>query len=82
MKVQGSAITAESERPSVCPHHLLDAIKTPFEYKYNEGPWNDTCVPPMAHRSETFSFEPLSLQVGMIGSIAYMGSVDPRWVQP
>jgi hypothetical protein len=55
---------------------LLDEIKAPLEYKYSEGPWNGKYLPPMAHRSETFSFEPLSLRVRELDHIAYMSSVD------
>jgi hypothetical protein len=55
---------------------LLEQIKAPLAYKYSEGPWNGTYLPPMAHRSKTFSFEPLSLRVRVIDNRAYMSSVD------
>jgi hypothetical protein len=82
MTVQGSAITSESESPSLSSPRLLDTIKAPLQYRYTQGPWNGTDLPLMAHRSETDSIEPLSLQVRVIDSIACMGSVDRRWVRP
>ena len=55
---------------------LLERIKAPLTYRHSEGPWNGTYLPPMAHRSKTFSFEPLSLRIRAMDNIAYMSSVD------
>jgi hypothetical protein len=76
MTDQEIAITTESEPPPFTYQDLLDQIKAPLNYKYTEGPWNGTYLPPMAHRSKTFSFEPLSLRVRVIDNAAYMSSVE------
>jgi hypothetical protein len=55
---------------------LLDQIKAPLEHKYEDGPWNGTYLPPMTHRSDTFSFVPLMVQIRAIDHTAYMSSVD------
>jgi hypothetical protein len=72
---QETAISAESEPAPFTWQSLLDMIKAPLKYRYTEGPWNGTFLPPMAHRSKTFSFEPLSLRVRVIDNAAYMSSV-------
>jgi hypothetical protein len=64
------------EKPWFTWHDLLEQIKAPLEHPYGEGPWNGAYLPPMAHRSTTFSFEPLSPRVRVIDNIAYMSSVD------
>ena len=77
MTDQHTPINAESDRQDWFTYQdLLDEIKAPLEHKYSEGPWNGTYLPPMAHRSRTFSFEPLSLRVRALDNIAYMSSVD------
>jgi hypothetical protein len=77
MTDEGTAISAESDSQDWFTYQdLLDMIKAPLEYKYTEGPWNGTYLPPMVHRSTTFSFEPLSLRVRVIDHIAYMSSMD------
>ena len=77
MTDQDTAINAGSDRQDWFTwRDLLDQIKAPLDYKYSEGPWNGAYLPPMAHRSTSFSFEPLSLRVRVIDNIAYMSSVD------
>jgi hypothetical protein len=76
MTDQEPRVTDESEEDRFTYQDLLDQIKAPLEYKYSEGPWIGTYLPPMAHRSKTFSFEPLSLRVRVIDNIAYMSSAD------
>jgi hypothetical protein len=55
---------------------LLDIIRAPLTHKYDDGPWSGTYLAPAAHRSETFSFEPLSLLVRDIDFTAYWNSAD------
>jgi hypothetical protein len=76
MTDQRSAVTAENELRPVGWQGLLEMIKAPLKYKYTEGPWNGTYLPPLTRRSKTFSFEPLSLRVRVLDKIAYMSSVD------
>jgi hypothetical protein len=77
MTDQETTITDENDPKDWFTYQdLLDEIKAPLNYKYTEGPWNGTYLPPTAHRSKTFSFEPLSLRVREIDHIAYMSSVD------
>lgn len=55
---------------------LLDRIKAPLEYRFSEGPWSGRHLPPMAHRSTTFSIEAISPRVREIDNVACMSSVD------
>ena len=77
MTDQDTATAAESDPQDWFTYQdLLDQIKAPLVYRYNEGPWNGTYLPPMAHRSQTFSFEPLSLRIRVLDNIAYLSSAD------
>jgi hypothetical protein len=77
MTDQETPITAENDANDWFTYEdLLEQIKAPLTYKYEEGPWNGTYLPPMTHRSKTFFIVPLSLQVRAIDHIAYMSSVD------
>jgi hypothetical protein len=55
---------------------LLDKIRAPLAHRFGEGPWSGTTLPPMAHRSKTFSIEAISPRVREIDHAAYMSSVE------
>ena len=58
------AITAEGDPQDRFTYEdLLDIIRAPLKHKYSEGPWSSRYPAPAAHRSKTFSFEPLSLRL-------------------
>jgi hypothetical protein len=77
MTERETAITAEDDpQDRFTYEELLDMIRAPLRHKYIEGPWCSTYLAPAAHRSTTFSFEPLSLQVREIDFTAYWNSAD------
>ena len=77
MTDQERAITDEGDAQDRFTYEdLLDIIRAPLKHKYSEGPWSSRYLAPAAHRSKTFSFEPLSLPVKDIDFTAYWSSAD------
>lgn len=77
MTDQETATTAEEDPGGRFTYEdLLEIIRAPLKHRHSEGPWSSMYLAPAAHRSETFSFEPLSLHVKDIDFDAYWPSAD------
>lgn len=76
-EVDWDAATAVSvdPLPQTWPE-LLELVRASPEPRFAEGPWNGSYLPPMVHRTESFSFEPLSPRVRLLDHAAYMTSVE------